>query len=130
VESLRKAGLLALAIGAVGSVGLTLYTGRRNPSTVLMTLFVIWVSLPFVALAVADAMSKQWSAVTRTTLSALMLVVTFDTLLTYGYIAFGPSRPQPAFAFLVLPPASLLFSAIVLRAAAVVGRRRAQGDRV
>jgi uncharacterized membrane protein YeiB len=86
---LRKAGLLAIMIGGVGSVAVTLYTGGRNPSVILMALFAIWVLLPFVALAAAAVMSAPWSALTRTALSAPMLVTTIDTLAIYGYVAFG-----------------------------------------
>lgn len=121
---LRKAGLLAIVIGGVGSVFLTLYTGRRNPSALLMAAFAIWVLLPFVALAAADAMSTNWSALTRTVLYALMFVTAIDTLGTYGYVAFGPPRPQPAFWFLVVPPASLLLIAILLRTVASIGKSR------
>ena len=45
---LRKAGLLAIVIGGVGPVAVTLHTGRRNPSVILMALFAIWVLLPHV----------------------------------------------------------------------------------
>lgn len=121
---MRKAGLLAIVIGGVGSVFLTLYTGRRNPSALLMAAFAIWVLLPFVALAAADAMSTNWSALTRTVLYALMFVTAIDTLGTYGYVAFGPPRPQPAFWFLVVPPASLLLIAILLRTVANIGKSR------
>ena len=121
---MRKAGLLAIVIGGVGSVFLTLYTGRRNPSALLMAAFAIWVLLPFVALAAADAMSTNWSALTRTVLYALMFVTAIDTLGTYGYVAFGPPRPQPAFWFLVVPPASLLLIAILLRTVASIGKSR------
>ena len=121
---LRKAGLLAIVVGGVGSVFLTLYTGRRNPSALLMAVFAIWVLLPFVALAAADAMSTNWSALTRTVLYALMFVTAIDTLGTYGYVAFGPPRPQPAFWFLVVPPASLLLIAILLRIVASIGKSR------
>ena len=121
---LRKAGLLAIVVGGVGSVFLTLYTGRRNPSALLMAVFAIWVLLPFVALAAADAMSTNWSALTRTVLYALMFVTAIDTLGTYGYVAFGPPRPQPAFWFLVVPPASLLLIAVLLRTVASIGKSR------
>ena len=89
-----------------------------------MAVFAIWVLLPFVALAAADAMSTNWSALTRTVLYALMFVTAIDTLGTYGYVAFGPPRPQPAFWFLVVPPASLLLIAILLRTVASIGKSR------
>ena len=122
--SLRITGLLALAIGGPGAVGLTLYTGRRNPSALLMAVFAIWVLAPFAALAAADAMSKAWSAVTRTALYVLMILTAFVTLGVYGYVAFGPSRPQPAFWFLIVPPGSVLLAAVVLRGAAAVSSSR------
>lgn len=46
---LRAAAMIAAAVGAVGSVGLTLYVGRHNPSRILISLFLIWVLSPFVA---------------------------------------------------------------------------------
>jgi hypothetical protein len=111
----------------VGAVALVLYTGRRNPSVLLMALFVIWVLVPFAALAAADAMSSDWPLPTRTALYALMIVTALDTLGIYGYIAFGPPRPQPAFWFLVTPPVSVVVIAVVTWAATVTARRRSSG---
>ena len=47
---LRTAALTAVLAGAVGSVGLMLYVGRRNHSRVLLVLFALWVLSPFAAL--------------------------------------------------------------------------------
>jgi membrane-bound metal-dependent hydrolase YbcI (DUF457 family) len=105
-----------------------LYTGRRNPSAALMMLFVIWVLTPFAVLTAAEFRSRQWSGLTRTALYALMLVVALDSLVIYGHIALGPSRPQPAFWFLVVPPASIVLIAVVLRVAAAVSDGRSGSD--
>ena len=111
---LRVVALFAIAIGAAGSVGLMLYAGRRNPSRLLILMFVIWVLSPFVLLALASIVSKRWSDVTRATLYVVTLVLTFSTLAIYAQRAFGPPRPQAAFMFIVLPPVSWVLSAIVV----------------
>ena len=121
---LRRAGLMAVMAGAVGSVGLTLYTGRGNSSRFLMILFVLWVLAPFLGLALADRISKQWAVVTRATLYCVMLVLTVGPLAIYADVAFGPPRAQTAFAFLVVPLVSWLMMAVVVPTAAwILGRR-------
>ena len=56
---LRAAALIAVVAGAVGSVGLMLHAGRRSPR-ILLVPFLIWVLSPFMALVLADAVSKRW----------------------------------------------------------------------
>lgn len=124
LDLLRAAALIAVLAGAVGSIALVLRAGHRNPSRLLIGLFVIWVLAPFIALVAAAIVSKHWSAVTRTTLYIVMLVVTLGTLAIYGNVVFGPPRPQTAFVFLVVPPASWLLMAIVVPGAAWMARRR------
>lgn len=96
---LTAAARIAVFAGAAGSVALTLYTGRRNPSLLLMALFVIWVLAPFVALAWANAHSR---------LHALSVLVAAASLAIYGTIALGPPTAKPAFWFLVVPAAAWL----------------------
>ena len=86
--------LIAALAGAVGSLGLMLHTGRRQSSLILIGLFTIWVLSPFVALVCAHVVSKRWSALTRTTLYGLMLLLTLSSLASYGYVALGPPRPH------------------------------------
>jgi len=50
---LSGAALIALLVGAVGSVGLMLRAGHRNPSRLLIVLFTFWVLSPFIALVLA-----------------------------------------------------------------------------
>lgn len=57
--SLRKVALIAVVAGAAVSVGLILWIGHRNPSRVLLGLFVIWDLSPFVGLVLADVVSKR-----------------------------------------------------------------------
>ena len=119
----RAVAIIAAVAGAVGSIGLTLYVGRHNTSRILLSLFVIWVLSPFVALIFASAVSKPWPVLTRATLYSVMLVLTLGSLAVYADVAFGPARAAPAFALLVIPLVSWLLIAIALPAAAFISRR-------
>src|SRR5689334_4264607 len=118
---------LSIAIGAAASLALMLRAGRRNPSTLLLTLMAIWVLSPFLALFAAGALAKRWSDATRAALFAITLLVTAGTLAVYGYDALHP-RPKAALVFVVAPPVCWVVSALAL---AIVARRAkpAAGDR-
>jgi hypothetical protein len=127
---MRRAALITVPAGAVASAGLTVYVGRGGSSYILMGLFVAWVLSPFVALAVANAVSRSWPAATRAALYGAMLVVPLVSLAFYADVAFGPPRPQPAFLFLVVPLGSWLLVAIAIGIAALLSERRSRrGDR-
>ena len=129
LPGLRAAALIAVLVGAVGSVGLMLYVGRRNDSRILLVLFVLWVLSPFMVLVLANVVSKRWSVLTRATLYSVMLVLTLGSLAIYGDVAFGPPRVKTAFVFVVVPPASWLLIAIVVPTAALISRRQSRrGD--
>jgi hypothetical protein len=119
---LRAVALTAVVIGAVGSVALMFWVGHRNPSRVLLFLFLVWVLAPFVALLLADMISKRWSFITRAALYIVMLILTLGSLACYGDVVLRP-RPQPAFRFLVVPPASWMIMTIVVATAALISRR-------
>src|SRR5436190_22317009 len=96
VGRLRTAAVIALGVGAAGSVGLTLYAGHRvGAPRLLQGLFAVWVISPFVVLAVGCVVSRHWSVLTRT-LHGVTAVVTVASLATYGAAAFGSSRPKTA----------------------------------
>src|SRR5713226_7675945 len=78
--ALRAAALIAVLAGAVGSVGLMLYVGRRNDSRILLVLFALWVLSPFMVLVLVNVVSKRWSVFTRATLYSVMLVLTLGSL--------------------------------------------------
>jgi hypothetical protein len=120
---LHLVALVAVVAGAAGSVGLILWVGHRNPSRVLLVLFVIWDLSPFVALVLADMVSKRWSVITRATLHIVMLVVALGSLALYWDVVLRP-RPQPAFMFLVVPFGSWLLMMIVVPIAALISRGR------
>jgi hypothetical protein len=128
VGVLRVTALIAVLAGAVGSVGFMLRAGRNAP-LFLIVLFALWVLSPFMALVLADVVSKRWSIPTRATLYSLMLVLTLSSLTIYGDVALGPPRAQAAFVFVVVPSASWLLIAIALPTAALISTRRSRrGD--
>ena len=120
---LHAVALIAVVAGASGSVGLMLWEGHRNPSRLLLVLFAIWVLSPFMALLLANIVSKRWSVITRATLHSVMLVLTLGSLAIYGEVALGPPRPKPASFFLVVPLASwLLIAAVIPLVTLLLGR--------
>jgi hypothetical protein len=128
---LRTVSLMAIVIGAVGSVGFMLRVGHRKEILFLLILFVFWVTSPFVALALAHTVSQRWAVLTRATLYCLIVILTLCSLVIYGYVALGPRRAQPASAFLVVPLGSwLLFVIVIPLAALISGRlsRRSSGN--
>ena len=123
---MRTAGLAATVLGACGSVALTLYVGRHSPP-VLVPVFVLWVLSPFVALAFAGVYSTRWSARVRAVLYWTMLIVAAGSLAIYATRAFGPPRPQGAFAFVVVPAASWVIAGAVF-ASGTFTRRKPGGQ--
>ena len=122
IHLLHTIALIVLLAGAVGSLGLTFYTGRRNASVLLLMLFAGWVFSPFIALLVANVFSKHWSVLTRVTLYLLMLGITVGSLLGYSGV-LSPPDAKPAFIFLVVPLLSWLLMAIVIPIARYLSRR-------
>jgi hypothetical protein len=90
--------------GAVGSVGLMLYVGRRNASVLLMVIFAVWVIAPFLGVLFADLVRKRGGAM----LHGLMLILAVGSLAIYGWVAFGPPMAKPAGVFLIVPAVSWL----------------------
>jgi len=118
--------LIAVVAGATGSVGLMLRAG--HPPLFLRVLFAIWVLSPFMALLLADMVSKRWSVITRATLHSVMLVITLSSLAIYGYVVLRPRESTPTFVFVVVPPASWMLIAIVVpMAASISGRLSRRG---
>ena len=126
---LRAAALIATPAGDVGSVGLMLRAGHRNPSRLLLALFALWVLFPFMALGLASVASKRWSVLTRAALHSAMLVLTLGSLAIYGVVALGSPKAKTAAVFVVVPPASCLLIAMVVPIAAILsGRLSRRGD--
>jgi uncharacterized membrane protein len=120
---LRAMALIALVVGAVGSLGLMFREGQDTPRF-LLVIFTIWVLAPFAALFWANKVSKRWSVPTRATLYCVILIVALGSLAIYGeWIDIKPAGSANAFLWVIVPPASLLFIAIAVGIAALLSSR-------
>ena len=120
---LRRAALSATIVGAVGSEVFMFMVGRHNQSIVLMSMFTVWVLAPFAALVLVAGRTANWPVVRRTALYGVMLVVALGSLFTYGAVALGPPRPQPAAFFLLVPLGSWVLALAVGLLAVRISRR-------
>lgn len=110
LKLLGAIALVVVMVGAVGSLDLMLSAGRHNPSILLVALFVAWVLSPFIALTIANLISKRWSITERVTLYIMTIVLTLGSLFLYGgALAFGT---KPAFKYLLVPLLSWILMSI------------------
>lgn len=114
---LRTTALIALVLGALGSLCFVINAGRNNISILLPALFVIWVLSPFIAFLIANFISKRWSFLTRKTIYWLMLIVTVGSLIFYS--AFNAPGTKRTFIFLIVP----LMSWLLIIISILVSRR-------
>lgn len=126
--SLRRIGLTANWIGAIGSLAFMFHNGRATPRLLLVGFF-FWVLSPFAVLLWADVASRRWRSATRTALYVVMIVVAAGSLAVYGADTIEHLRPQAAFAYVLVPPVSWIVIAVVLAVAAVSSRTRPEGPR-
>ena len=127
-DSATGGGMRAMAaasaiIGGVGSVALMYHVGSRNPSWLLLLMFLGWVSAPFAALLWAIRLAPRLPERERTVLYALTILIAAASLAEYTNVAFGPPPTKPARFFLMVPVASWLVMAI----AAAVARSMSRG---
>src|SRR5262249_24436395 len=114
---------IAALAGAASSLGLMLRAGRTAP-LLLKVLFAGCVSAPFAAFFLAIVVSRRWPAFTRAALYASTIVAAAVSVAIYAYVALGPPRERVAPLFVVVPPGSLLLTAIVVVAAGLISRGR------
>jgi hypothetical protein len=119
---MRASAILALVVGAAGSIGLMLHA-KQHPPPLLVVLFVIWVLSPFAALGAAYRISKRWASGTQTTLHVVTVFIALASLLIYGDDAVNHRAAHPAFVYVAVPPASWLLGVIALLIAALRARR-------
>ena len=125
---LRAAALIAVLMGAVGSVGLTLSAGRGRNEDVLVSLMVGWVFAPWAGLALAHVLAKRWLLRTRVTLYWLMLALTLGALAAYVGDTIRNAGSQDAFVFVLVPLVSWVLIVLVLSIAAFAARRASRRD--
>ena len=115
--SLIQGVALVLALGGLaGSLKMVLDTGKNNPSTLLVTLFLVWVASPFIAIFTALWVSRRWPFGVMAWLYFLILVIVAGSLAFYsGWLEVTGTKP--AFKFLVIPPVSWLLIAVFFEVA-------------
>ena len=123
MTAITKSMFAVAAAGAAGSVALLLYVGHRNDSSILLLLFSIWVTSPFVALILTNMASKRWAASTRRALCGVILILALGSLTLYANAASIPAGSRHAFPFLVVPLGSWLLLITTIPLAALVSRR-------
>jgi len=126
MSALRARTRVAVLIGAVGSIGLTLYAGRQNPSNLLMVAFAVWVLSPFVLIILVDSASTRWPFLARPVLNGATLAVTAISLVAYAARVLRPPQAQAAFVFVVVPPVCWFLIAGALAGAAWSSRARSR----
>lgn len=120
---LRMTALIVVVFGAIGSIGL-FFHAIKHPPLVILVLFVVWILAPYVVLIWGTVISKRWTALTRTTLYSVMIVVTIGSLAVYVRDAIKPRKSQPAAVYVLVPPASGLLVVIAVSIAALLSRTR------
>lgn len=113
-SGLRTAARIASIVGAVGSVGLTLFAGRHNNSVLLMVLFAIWVLSPFATLLAMGRMAQRWPDAMHRVLHILTMAIAAGCLAIFGFVALGPARSHTAFAFVVTPAVCELLLTVLM----------------
>lgn len=97
------ASYAVLALGAAGSLAMMFWTGRHQPSVILIALFTGWVGSPFVGVALAALWPLPWLAARRRRLRGLMIAVGLGSPVIYGVNTFIPFSPRAAAIFLIVP---------------------------
>jgi hypothetical protein len=118
---LRQVALSANVAGAVGAVAFLLHA-REHPPKLLLMIFIVWVLSPSVALSLAASVSRRWTTGTRAALYCVMILIAVGSLTVYAADALSPRRSQPAFVFVLVPPAAGLLAIVVVAGAAIVRR--------
>jgi hypothetical protein len=121
-DGLRTGSLIALIVGAIGSIGLWVHAAQHPPPLIIV-LFVVWVLSPFVILGVGHVVAKRWAPNTQAALYWVTLLISVASLVIYADDAVAHRTSHPAFVYVAVPPASLLVSAIALGIGALTARK-------
>lgn len=99
---LRIAGYVLPMASAAVSLFYMLEAGRNQKSFVLILCFVLWVSSPYIGLAVINYISGKWQVMKRLILAGLIVLISVGSIIFYSRLILLPNV-RPAFIFLVVP---------------------------
>ena len=91
------------ALCGIASLMFMMMVGRNQKSVVLIAMFSAWVAAPF-----AIFLCVQFRGVGRNLLAWSGALLALASAAIYAVVVFGPSRPQPAKFFLLVPAGSLV----------------------
>lgn len=123
-RALHDLAVASTIIGGPLALALMLFVGKHNPSALLLSLFSVWVLLPFAMLLGAHTRAKAWPASTRTTLHLLMVSIPIVTVSVYANVALGPASTRHARMFVLVPPIASLLVVTSLSIARLLYRSR------
>lgn len=125
VAWLRSAALVAVVLGALGSIGL-LRHAQQHPPPFLILLFIVWVSAPFVILGGANVLSPRWPAAVGKTLHIVTIFIAVASLAIYFDDNVAHRTAKPAFVYVATPPVSVLLSSVAVGAVSLIEKRKAR----
>ena len=127
--TLRATARMAAFVAAIGSAGLTMRAAYRIDTPRLVLILVMgWVLAPFFVFFFTDLAAKRWPHLIRTVLYTVMIIISLGSLAIYIRFVFGPARTKPAFAFVAVPPATVLLGVIAVSIAALMSRRTSRPE--
>jgi len=123
LTGLRFTALIALVVGAAGSLGLWIHAAK-HPPPLLIVLFVGWVLSPFVVLGIGHVVAKRWAPSTRAALYWVTLLVAVASFAIYADDAVSHRTAHPAAVYVMVPPASWLVSVVAFGVGTWIAKRK------
>src|ERR1700676_1500387 len=100
---MRSAARVLVVLCALGSLACTLYAGQHNRSILLVSMFAVWVTAPFVGLLGVLRGAGRGGGQAATVLHVSAVILSLATLVLYAAFALHPPGHNAAAPFLVLP---------------------------
>ncbi|HLZ45885.1 MAG TPA: hypothetical protein VKQ05_09450 [Gemmatimonadales bacterium] len=123
---MKTVSRVAALLGALGSIVLVIYAGRRNAHPLLVVLFVLWVAAPFVGYFLAGRLSARWPALASSTLDIVIMLAAIVSLVVYTAAALRPGRAVP---FVLVPLIAWVFVLLAVAASVAERGRSPRSDR-
>jgi hypothetical protein len=111
---MKRAAITAMIVSAIGSLALMLRMARNQQSIVLVVVFILWDSAPFVLLGLAQWFAATWDRRKQVALHAVSIAVSIGSFAAYLLDTLGPPHPQAAFIYVIVPPVLVAAASIVL----------------
>jgi len=103
---MRSAARILVILCALGSIGFTLLAGQHNRSVLLVSMFAVWVALPFVGYLSVLRIAERRPTRAPRVLHPLAIILSVISLALYAVFALHPPQHQAAAPFLLLPVVS------------------------